>query len=280
MLAVRVPAREAERVRRELLARGLIARGYRIRRLGEEVLIPVQERARKELKGYELTEAEFEPLERCRSFEDLLRERLGKEELALVRRSFDIIGDIAIVEVPPELEHRKREIALALMEAHRNVKAVFRKAGEVRGETRVRQLEHLAGERRTETLHREHGLRLKLDVAKVYFSPRLAYERQRVLGQVRDGEVVVDLFAGVGPFALLIARHRRARVYAIDINPVAVRYLKENIALNRLRGEVVPLLGDAREVAPRGKATRVIMNLPKSSDAFLDLAYEVLRGEG
>ncbi|WP_457556009.1 class I SAM-dependent methyltransferase [Candidatus Pyrohabitans sp.] len=280
MLGVRVPVREAEKVRRELHRKGLIARGYRIKRMNDVVLIPVEERARRELLNYELVEAEFEPLRRRRSFEEILKEKLTPEELALVKRSFDIIGDIAVVEVPPELEHRKRDIALALMEAHKNVRAVFRKAGEVGGTTRVRRLEHLAGDRRTETLHREHGLRLKLDIAKVYFSPRLAYERQRILEQVRDGEVVVDLFAGVGPFSLLIARHRLVKVYAIDINPEAVRYLKENIALNRLRGEVIPLSGNSRQVAPRGVATRVIMNLPTRSDAYLGLAFEVLRSEG
>lgn len=280
MLGVRIPAKEAEKVRRELLAAGVLARGYRIKRQGDYVILPVKEIARELLQGYRVVEAEFEPLARRRSFESLLRERLSREELALVRRSFDIVGDLAIIEVPEELEHRKYEIAGALMEAHRNIKAVFRKGGEVKGKARVRKLEHLAGEHRSETVHREHGLRLKLDVAKVYFSPRLAYERQRILKQVKDGETIVDLFAGVGPFALLLARHRRVKVYAIDINPEAVRYLRENITLNRLRGEVVPLLGDAREVAPRGVASRVIMNLPKSSDAFLDLAFEVLKGEG
>jgi|Deesub1362B_J571_1020462.scaffolds.fasta_scaffold00426_9 tRNA (guanine37-N1)-methyltransferase len=280
MLGVRVPAREAEKARRALLAAGALAKEYRIKRQGSYVILPVKEEARDLLQGYEVVETEFESLEKRKSFEDRLRELLSPQEFVLVRRSFDIIGDLAILEVPDELFHRKHEIARALMEAHKNIKAVFCKRSEVKGEARVRELEHLAGERRSETVHREHGLRLKLDIAKVYFSPRLAYERQRVLKQVQDGEVIVDLFAGVGPFALLFARHRRVRVYAIDINPEAVRYLRENIALNKLKGEVIPLLGDAREVAPRGVASRVIMNLPKSSDAFLDLAFEVLKPEG
>ena len=278
MHGVRVPAKEAEKVRKKLLAAGALAKEYRIRREGDYVLLPVKEGADIPAE-YKVVEAEFEPLAKRKSFEDLLRERLSEEELRHVRWSFDMVGDIAIIEVPAELEHRKQDIAGALMEAHRNIKAVFRKKSEVRGEARVRALEHLAGEGRSETLHREHGLMLKLDVTKVYFSPRLAYERQRVLKQVKDGEVIVDLFAGIGPFALLFAKYRRVKVYAIDINPEAIRYLKENIALNKLRGEVVPMLGDAREVAPRGIASRVVMNLPKSSDAFLDLAFEVL-GQG
>ncbi len=280
MLGVRVPAKEAEKARRELLAAGALAKEYRIMREGDYVLIPVKEEARGILGSYKVIEAEFEPLAKRKSFEDLLREMLNEEELRHVRWSFDIVGDIAIIEVPEELAHRKYDIARALMEAHKNIKAVYRKKGEVRGEARVRELEHLAGEERSETVHREHGIRLKLDVAKVYFSPRLAYERQRVLRQVKDGETIVDLFAGVGPFAILFAKYRRVRVYAIDVNPEAVRYMKESITLNKLKGEVIPLLGDARRVAPRGIASRVIMNLPKSSDTFLNLAFEVLSPEG
>ncbi len=142
---------------------------------------------------------------------------------------------------------------------------------------RVRELKFLAGENRTETFYKEHGCRFRLDVAKVYFSPRLSHERERILAQTKDGEIVVDLFAGVGPFSILLAKHRDVKVYAIDINPAAIDYLKWNIALNKLEGRVVPLLGDAREVAPRNVATRVIMNLPKSSAQFLDLAFETIK---
>ncbi|MEK6978281.1 MAG: class I SAM-dependent methyltransferase family protein, partial [Candidatus Hydrothermarchaeota archaeon] len=139
---------------------------------------------------------------------------------------------------------------------------------------------HLAGEERGVAVHLEHGCQYKMDIRKVYFSPRLGYERRRVLERVDKGETVVDLFAGVGPFSIPLAKYRGAKVYAVDINPAAVDYLRENVRLNKVEGLVVPLLGDCRAVTPRGVADRVIMNLPKRSLEFLDVALGALKGGG
>jgi tRNA (guanine37-N1)-methyltransferase len=226
--------------------------------------------------GYEVVEEEFDELRRYK-FEDYLRAFLSEKQLDTVRHSFDTIGSIAIIEVPEELIPYEKKIAESLAKAHKNIKGVFKKTGAVKGMERTRELVHLWGSSSTVTLHREHGCRYRLDIARVYFSPRLSYERQRILEQVKDGEVIVDLFAGVGPFSILLAKYRNVKIYAIDANPAAYEYLKENILLNRVGDKVIPLLGDCHEVAPRSTADRVIMNLPKSSDEYLDLALDVVK---
>ncbi len=275
-LGVRVPEREAEKVKRELVAGGLLERGRRVLREGGFVLFPV-----KKPSGlpYETVQREFETVER-KTFQDYLREFLEEDEVREVRRSFDVIGDLAILEIPDGLEGREVEIAQALLRAHKAIRGVFKKGSEVRGEARVRALVHLAGEERGVAVHREHGCRYKMDIRKVYFSPRLGYERRRVLERVGRGETVVDLFAGVGPFSIPLAKYRGARVYAVDINPAAVEHLRENMRLNRVEGLVIPLLGDCRAVTPRSVADRVIMNLPKRSLEFLDVALGALKGGG
>lgn len=275
-LGVRVLEREAEKVRRELVAGGHLERGKRAVREGGFVIFPVKESPD---LPYETVQREFETVER-KTFQDYLREFLEEDEVREVRRSFDVIGDLAILEIPDELEGREVEIAQALMRAHKAIRGVFKKGSEVRGEERVRALVHLAGEERGVAVHREHGCRYKMDIRKVYFSPRLGYERRRVLEKVGRGETVVDLFAGVGPFSIPLAKYRGARVYAVDINPSAVDYLRENVRLNKVAGLVVPLLGDCRAVTPRGVADRVIMNLPKRSPEFLDVALGALKGGG
>jgi len=275
VLCIRVPLRETERVRRWLAAEGLLLRDGSIVREGEYALIPVS----REVEGYPAVRARVK-LRRRLSLRDVLGRVLSSRELELVRRSFDVVGDIAVLEVPEELEHRRHEIAEALLQVQPSVKVVLRKLGGVEGELRLRRLEHLAGERRTTTVHREHGLRLWVDLARVYFSPRLAYERQRVAGLVESGERVVDMFAGAGGFALLIARQADAEVLAIDLNPHAVRCIRRSMEMNRLRGRVYPVLGDARTLTPQGWASRVIMNLPMGSDAFLETAYRAIRREG
>ncbi|MFH1774028.1 MAG: class I SAM-dependent methyltransferase family protein [Methanobacteriota archaeon] len=269
---IKVPLRDAERVRTGLLKKGIFDDSKKIKSNRDFVIFPVKDK----FEDYELISTKFEPAEKRKKFEDYLFEFLSQKELQKVRYSFDVIGNIAIVEIPGELEKQEQKIAQSLMKAHKNIKTVFKKSGEVKGEERLRDLKFLCGEEKTETIHREHGCRFKLDVAKVYFSPRLSYERQRILGQVKDGEVIVDLFAGVGPFSILLAKYRDVKVHAIDMNPAAVKYLKENIKLNKVEGRVTPLLGDVREVAPRNVATRAIMNLPKSSAQFLDLAFDVI----
>jgi tRNA (guanine37-N1)-methyltransferase len=123
-----------------------------------------------------------------------------------------------------------------------------------------------------------------VDVAKAYFSPRLSYEHNRVASLVNEGETVVDLFAGVGPFAVLIGKtHKTVKVYAVDMNPDAVEFLERNTRLNRVENRVYPILGDARQIVEQrlsGVADRVIMNLPEKAIEFVDAAYKALKPEG
>ncbi|AFL96221.1 hypothetical protein CL1_2028 [Thermococcus cleftensis] len=262
MLAVRVPKCEAEKTRRKLVELGVLAKGYAVKREGEFILFPVTE----PVEGFELVEAEFKKLERRpHSYREVVEVPEGIKPL--LPSSFDIIGDIAIIELPEELMEYGRAIGEAILKVHRHIKAVFAKGSKVEGEYRVRELIHLAGENRTETLHRENGIRLRLDVAKVYFSPRLATERMRVFETAQPGEVVFDMFAGVGPYAVLLAKKAKL-VFAVDLNPWAIKYLEENVRLNKARN-VVPILGDVRKVAGKVTADRVIMNLPKFADRFL-----------
>lgn len=273
MLGVRVPARDAQKVLRKLKEAGIFDTSKRAKRDGDFVIFPITA----EVPGFETVEADFEELKKHRKFRDVLREQLTKEELTLAKRAFDTIGDIAIIEVPGELEKHEQVIAKALLEAHKNIRSVYKKSGDISGEERTRALKFLYGGEGTETVYKEHGMKLKLDIGRVYFSPRLSAERERILSQTKDGEVVVDLFAGIGPFSILLAKNRDVKVHAIDANEHAFEYLKENVRINKVADRVVPVFGDCQEVAPKGVASRVIMNLPKSSNEFLDLAFDVIK---
>ncbi|MEM2977802.1 MAG: class I SAM-dependent methyltransferase family protein [Candidatus Hadarchaeales archaeon] len=208
---------------------------------------------------------------------------LTEEELAKLR-AFDLVGDIGVLRLPPELLPKKREIGEALLRVHRHLRTVLLQVSPVKGEFRTRRLEVVAGEPRTATLHRESGCMFKVDLDKVYFSPRLAYERMRIAKQVREGEEVTNLFAGVGCYSIVIARHSGAsRVYSVDKNPEAFRLMCENIRLNRVGERVIPFLGDAREVVSsqlRRRADRVLMPLPEAARQFVGTALEALKEEG
>jgi len=212
-----------------------------------------------------------------------LKGQLTDDELKQLR-AFDIVGDIAVIKLPEGLLPEKGAIGRALMQVHRHIRTVLCQVGPVSGEFRTRELEVIAGEPRTETTHREGGCTFKVDLVQAYFSPRLAHERLRIASLVDPGEVVTNLFAGVGCYSIIIAKHSRAaKIYSIDKNPVAFGYMRENIRINKVGDRVVPILGDAREVVERqlaGKADRVLMPLPELGRKFFEVALQALKPAG
>ena len=201
-----------------------------------------------------------------------------------VYSSFDIIGDIAVTKIPSYATIGAEQIADAIMKRHKNIKTVFLQKTGVHGDFRLRGLTHVAGENRTCTIHKESGCAFKVDVEKCYFSPRLSGERMRIAQLVSPEETVINMFAGVGCFSIIIAKHAKsAKIYSIDVNPVAVQFMTENIRLNRLYGKVVPLLGDAKTIIEKqleGCADRVLMPLPEKAFAYLPCAVSALKPSG
>ena len=213
-----------------------------------------------------------------------LANKLPPNLLAMLPQALDVIGDIAIIDIPAQLKSSENIIGEAILQTHRNIKTVLAKASAISGTYRVREYDFVAGEQKTQTIHKEFGCQYHVNIAKAYFSPRLSHEHQRVTSLVQKGETVVDLFAGVGPFPILIAKKNpTVKVYAIDLNPEAVELLRVNVRVNRVENRVLPILGDAREITSselKGRADRVIMNLPETSIEFVDAACQGIKPEG
>ena len=213
-----------------------------------------------------------------------LQNELPPHLLTSLPQALDIVGDIAIVEIPPELKAYGNLIGETILKTHKNIKTVLAKAGAINGTYRLREFSFIAGEHKTQTVHREFGCQYHVDLAKTYFSPRLSHEHQRVASLVQAGETVVDLFAGVGPFSVLTAKKNpEAKVYAVDINPEAVELLKINVRLNRVENRAFPILGDARKITAtrlKGLADHVIMNLPETAIEFIDAGCQAIKPEG
>ena len=207
--------------------------------------------------------------------------RLKDWELKILPSSYDVIGDIAVIKIPGALKHRAKMIAEAIMQINGHVHTVLNQASPVSGDFRLRRLEWVMGEKKTETIHKEHGCLFKVDLEKCYFSPRLSFERARIARQVKPSEIVVNMFAGVGCFSILIAKKSEAKkIYSIDINPYAIRYAKENVILNRVEHAVKPMLGDAKNIIEEkleGAADRVLMPLPEKAYKYIDFAVEALK---
>ena len=308
MLTLKIPVQNIEATRQIVLSHKIIDFDYKIKvengfghipikdETEDEILSKVMEECKEEIikenADYTIEiidlnqEEDLETVKRFpRSITELLKDKLSEEEIEELKKSFDIIGDVVIVEIPEGLEAHKKEIGQATLQFTKR-KTVYMKKSAVKGVTRVRELELIAGEDNPITIHKEHGTRLKLDVKNVYFSPRLATERKRVQEATNDGEEILDMFAGIGPFPIVIAHEKNVNITAVDINEYAIKYLNENIKLNKLAplAHITAICGDTNEVALnelKGKKfDRLIMNLPGLAPEFLDLAVSLCKDGG
>lgn len=262
----------------------------RVQRAGEYIHIPLIdkpsqtaiEKFKKNLPEFEIGKYSF-PQHKKRQLKlfEVLEGKLPPHLLASLPQAIDFVGDIAVVDVPPELENYEKVVGEAIMVTNKQVNTVLAKAGAVNGVYRVRKFKAIAGLEKTKTTYKEHGCLYHMDLAKVYFSPRLSYEHDRVASQVKNGETVIDMFAGVGPFSILSAKRlKNVKVYAIDLNPEAIHYLKKNVMVNSVVSRVMPILGDARKVIKEELirvADRVIMNLPEKAIEYIDAACAAIK---
>ena len=278
MKCVKVPLKQLNDTRIKLMENGLMNMEYRIKASEDYGYIPIND----DIDGYEIVDIDLEPMKKVpHSFSEILKDELTPDEIENLRTSFDTIGEIVILEIPEDLHDKKQIIGdAALKFTKRN--AVYMKRSAIKGTTRVRDLEFLSGTDDSVTVHKEHGTRLKLDVRKVYFSPRLATERKRVMESVKDGEKILDMFCGIGPFPIVIAKNKDVDITAVDINESAIQYLNENILLNKLKGRIETYCGDIREVSKsfKTKFDRIIMNLPGLAYTFLDVSVDLIEDGG
>jgi len=232
-----------------------------------------------------------------KTLQDALYRKIPDIHFNLIPKSYDIIGNIAILEFDrpsliddSEFRDYKNLISKAIIDLNKNVQSVFEKKSEIKGVHRLREFAHLSGENKSETMHRENSCLFKLDIKTTYFSPRLVNERRRIANiNIKEDEVIVDMFAGVGPFSIQIAKKNVVNIHAFDINPHAYKYLCSNIELNKLRGRINPynrnirnLLNPSNHLGKQlyGKVHRVIMNLPEHSIDFIDVACFLMKKSG
>ena len=194
---------------------------------------------------------------------------------------YDIIGHIAIVELKPGAD--EKAVAEQIMKDNKNVRTVAKKITARSGTYRLRKLQIIAGDAELETTHKEHGMSYRLNPDKTYFSPREGEERQHIAEKIGDNETVLVMFAGMGAFAIAIAKKKpTTKTYAVEINEDAYNYMRTNIRLNRVDALVYPLKGDVRNVCKNldGRFDRVVMPLPSGAHEFLDIAIRCLKKNG
>ncbi len=273
---IRVKREQGEAARRALYRHGLLAGDLRIRAEGEHLLIPVKDAGE---AGNILGEMGID----YSTCEDVFEEASKPPKGPGIEASYTLVGGIAVLNPRrgvEDLAYYKRE-AEKILERIKPARSVYLKWG-THGTYRLPRLIHLAGVDDTVTIHKEYGLRFKVDLARVYFNPRLSYEHRRVAETTSHGETVLDMFAGAGGFTVHIASLRRARILAVDLNHYAAAYTAINLRLNKslLKGVASVLRADARLLPGihHPVFTRIIMNNPTMSRAFGDVACSMAAG--
>jgi tRNA (guanine37-N1)-methyltransferase len=282
---VKVIPRNAEKMKKLLLRKGIMDKQRNVEHSGSYVLFPVvdiaSERIIKLIKrgGGAITMRKGAVAERQDSYLGLLRKSLDANELNALVKGYDRLGNIVLIELPESLRGKKKTVARAVMSANKGVETVLEKVGAVRGVYRIRRLRYVAGKKNFVVNYVENGCRFVFDARKVFFSSRLSFERSRIASLVKDGERVIVMFAGVGPFVVEIAkRHAKSKVIGIELNRTAYMYMKQNIRLNKL-GNAVAVFGDVKDVYKRYRdyADRIIMPLPMQSARFLKEAIAMAK---
>ncbi|AFH42331.1 50S ribosomal protein L11 methyltransferase [Fervidicoccus fontis] len=213
---------------------------------------------------------------------DILKELNINEK---IEASIDLIGDIAVIKSPVWIKNYELEIFKKIAEKLASrmpyVKSIWLTETPIYGIERTRKYIHLYGERKTVTIYKEHDCSFYVDIEKSYISPRLSYEHIRIAKLVKDNEIIINMFSGIGGFSIVIAKYSNPKIiYSIDINPFSVELQKKNVELNNLTEKIIVLLGDAREIMTRdlkNTADRVLLPLPNIDSSFYNAALTSLR---
>ncbi len=272
MKAVLVSREEAETARKRLFLEGALDKTRKLVENNGFIEIPViesfaaQATIEQKKPEYYITK---------KNISDVVN--IPDSEKRFLPSGWQILGDIIIVSLRKELESGKIEIGRALLSLYPGCRTVLLDRG-ITGQMRQPEREIIAGEK-TETVHKENGCFFKIDAMALMYSKGNLAEKKR-MSRLGRGEIVVDMFSGIGYFSIPMAVYSRPKkILAIEINPVAFGYLKENIKLNSVEDIIEPIQGDCAVATPRGIADRALMGYLNAHE-YLEQGISALRCGG
>lgn len=292
-LGIKTRKKRAERLKKYLAKKELLNTGLRPKISEDDVIFPILRLpSLKErlwilagAKSLSVIKIDFEGTgKKPRSLKEALKEKLSEREFGQLITSFNIVGKAAIIEIPDSLLKKEKAIGEALLEVNKNVEGVYKISAPHEGEFRVQPVTLIAGKKVEKAIYKESGCSFEVEIGKVFFSPRLSSERMRISKLIKKGEVIGALFAGVGPYPIIFAKHSKmGKAYAVELNPAAAKLMEKNVKLNKVSEKIEVFEGDVKKVVPKhlaGKCDRVVMPLPRGGENFLEEAFICLKPEG
>ncbi|NXG69946.1 TRM5 methyltransferase, partial [Baryphthengus martii] len=211
-----------------------------------------------------------------------------------VTSGFSRVGHIAHLNLRDHQLPYRHLIGQVIIDKNPGITCVVNKTSIIDSTYRNFQMEVLAGESNLVTKVKENNIAYELDFSKVYWNPRLSTEHGRIVELLKPGDVLFDVFAGIGPFAIPAAK-KKCRVFANDLNPESYSWLLHNCKLNKVDNRIEAfnmdgrdfLLGPVREelskelllLKEQKTSCHIVMNLPAMAIKFLDGFRHLLAGE-
>lgn len=217
------------------------------------------------------------------NLKEALKNKLTKKESIFAPKAFDTFGNIAVIEIPKELEKKKSLIGKTLIEVQPRFETICSIEGNHEGEFRVQKVKVIAGKKNLIANYKESGVTLRVPLGKVFFSPRLGTERLRIANDIKEDEVVGCWFSGVGPYPIVFAKNSKMnQAVAIELNPVAHKYAIENAQTNKCSDKIIFIKGDVKKIYKKFKKAfdRIAMPLPHTGYQFLDEAFYCIKEKG
>jgi tRNA (guanine37-N1)-methyltransferase len=277
MKVIKVEKIKAQKVKKLIISKEVLDINYNIESDSEYVYFPVL----KEVKGFKIINKRLKKRVRFELKKELSK-LLTKKELLKLKTSMEVLGGICILEIDESLVKKEKAIAELFLKSSNSIISVVKKVGIHSGKYRLQKHKFLAGARKKETTYLENGIKLKLNIDKVYFSSRLASDRLRIVNRIKKGEKVLVMFSGVGVYPITLSKYSKASfIYGVEINPEAHKYALENLKLNKI-DNVKLFNGDVSSVLPslKIKFDRILMPLPGNAYEFLELAKRKLKPRG
>jgi tRNA (guanine37-N1)-methyltransferase len=265
VLTLKVLLKDAQRWKEYLINNGLFDSQYSLTKDGTYIYYPVKKRFDILKRNVEFVESRLKRRIIKQDLKSTLKDELSPKELVFLRSAHDVVGDIAILEIPKELIKKEKIIAQKLLDTNQNIKTVLKKSSSHTGRFRTQKMKHLGGEKRKKTIYKENNSIMELDVEKVYFSARLSNERKRINSMIRKGEEVLVMFSGCAPYPLVFSKNSEAmNITGIEINPEGHKYAIRNQFLNKASNMIL-VNEDVKKAAPN--IYKNIVGLKSSIDA-------------
>jgi tRNA wybutosine-synthesizing protein 2 len=208
-----------------------------------------------------------------------LEKELSEKELMSLPKGYQIVGNVLLIKLNKNLLKHKKIIGIKIMEILPYIRTVCL-IKEIKKTIRKPRIEVIAGLKNTQTLNKEHGCKFLLDVSDIMWSQGNKNEKIRLMRIVKPKETIVDMFAGIGYFSIILAKYCKPnKIYAIDINPKAIEYLRKNAWLNNVEDKIEILQGDCRKFANllENTADRIIMGYLFDTEKFLPYAFRIAK---